>query len=243
MFGTTKQRGAVLAAVVLLAAAVGSVAAVNGTTIQAEPAEPGATATHTVYYNVSDTLNGTNLSNVTIDYTAALGIDVSDVSLQTFGVDVDSNFDAPAVNQNLTGVTTVDANTSTKLVTLEVNQTARRVALSPEDEIVIQISGVGNPTEAGSWSLSASATGTTMMNNSTQVVESPGTGMVLNIGLNNSDNTTTTAGMNETTTGMNGGNGTTNATQTDNGNGQPGFTFAVAALALLAAALVAVRRQ
>jgi PGF-CTERM protein len=139
-----------ISAVVLASAFTGSAAAASNASIDASPAAPGETATHTTTITVGNTSTG-SLNGYRVNYQDT-GADVSNVGVEdvvAVGIDRDDDADGTTtdvnVSDDLSGVSS-----SNNGGTLSVSF-GGSYSLNEGDEIVVVYENVTNPGEAGTY--------------------------------------------------------------------------------------------
>jgi hypothetical protein len=139
----------VASSVIAAAAFVGGVAAAEDASVTAEPADPGATAAHTVTVTVGEASAGT-WSGLAVNYTGS-GTDASNVtrdSLQRIGIDEGDDQSGDALHREVgMGVESVTTSEDGAVLTVELDGSA---SIDAGDELVLVYDDVTNPM-AGEW--------------------------------------------------------------------------------------------
>lgn len=235
MTGKPITRGVILASLVVLAAVAGT--AMGAWNAQVSPSDDTAGAedvTYTFTVNVGDDLDGTNVNGSAIElytgYTPLNAETISAEDIELLAIDrrgdlEGTNFNA-LITRAIESVELIEPNRGI-LINLNVSQSGvpddgvpplaeSNLDLNENDELILQISGITNPA-AGDYPMKID-------------IHSGATGGEAEFTLSIEEEQTTT-----TTTTM-------EPTTTESGDGGPGFTLVIALVALLATALVAVRR-
>ncbi len=229
--------------------------------IVVEPSAANASANHTVSAVVMGENATGNLTEVTVNYgesNASFGLVLSSLFSVTAG-DTDATANATAATYGPNG----------QNLTIGFDES---IEVSEGDQIMMTYGGVTNPPEAGNYTVGVAVNNGSFANTTLDVAEAnesmmttTGTSETETTGTETTEgDTTETTGMNGTTQGTDetteggattaGNDGTTGGdggeTATDGGGGEqtteaggPGFTLIAGVVALLAAALVAARRD
>lgn len=210
---------ALVAALAMITTAGAAVAAQDGS-LDASPATPGETSTHTATVTVGDDATG-SLNGFAVDYSNASGADVSDVGtgdVAKIGIDRDDDQSGDTVDTTVgDDLDAVQTSNDGRTVTFDLGGSYQ---LQSGDEVVVVFEDVRNP-DAGEYDVGLDVN-----------PQSSGgeTSATLSVG------------------SMDGGDGddSTTAMDGDDGGssdgGSPGFGVGVALVAVTAAALLALRR-
>lgn len=216
MTGKPTTRGVLLAAIVVLAAFSGTaMGAWNGLAV-AEDNSPGASTTYTFGATVTNTTT-TGAFVVNFQYAGIETGDIGPEDIERLGIDVNGDFPPGNLNENL--LTNVDGDVIVSVQsqnsgrTLYINLSSD-VTLETGSEMVLVLSNMTNPEEAGEYPILLDA-----------APGQQGGDAVATLSIEEEQTTTTTT-----------------TTTTTSGDGGPGFTLALAGFAFLAAALIALRR-
>lgn len=236
MTGKPITRGVLLAALVVLAAATGTAMGAWNGQVMASDNTPGAEdVTYTFIATVGNDLDGVQLHNdsilINFQYADIRTGEITPQDINLVAIDRRGDFEGTQFNILLTPIVdTVTSENTGRSVAIRLNASvddtatnAGVVAADTEvlenDEVIVQIGNLTNPA-AGDYPI--------RMDLSMKNSGGEATGM-LNI-------------QPEQTTVQNTQTTSTEAPTTTSGEDGPGFTVAIAAIALLAAALIAVRR-
>lgn len=217
-----------MAALVALTALTGGAAAASNGSLTAEPGGPGATATHTATVTVGSSSAG-SWNGLQVDYTTGeTSADVSDVGTEdivTIGIDRDDDAEGATIDTNVTDdVDQIKSSNDGKTLTVDLGGS---YDVSEGDELVVVYEDAVNPDATGDFDVGIDVN---PQSSGGQVTAS----LAVSTG---SGDDTTTAG--DTTTD-DGGDDTTDDSES---GGTPGFTVGVGLVAVLGAALVALRRR
>lgn len=142
---------ALLALTVIGGTATVATAASAGS-ITAEPADPGATSTHTVTVTAGSATAG-SLNGIAIDYGNA-GADVSNVgqaNIKKIGIDRGDDESGTTIDVNVSDdVSDVKITNEGTLLTVKLGGS---YSLNASDEVVVVYSGVTNPSSSGSYTV------------------------------------------------------------------------------------------
>ena len=222
-------RTLILVTLVAVGAVAGSAAAASDASIDASPATPGESATHTVTLTVGSSATG-SLNGFSVDYSDT-GTDISNVGVEnvlTVGIDRDDDSSGDTIDEDVSD-DMESAQGSNNGETLTV-QFGGSYELSEGDEIVVVFENVQNP-EAGDHSV-------------TLDINPQSSGGEAETSLSIGDSS---SGATATDTDSSGDNEMDSTDGDGSGDGSnvsgPGFGAGLTVLALLGAAFVAVRRR
>lgn len=237
MTGKPITRGVILAALVVLAAVSGTAMGAWNAQVDASDDTAGAQdVTYTFTVNVGDELDGANINGSAIElYTGYTPLSADSITMEDIELlAIDRRGDLSGTNFNalitraVESIEVIDPNRGI-LINLNVSQSGvpddgvpplaeSNLDLNENDELILQISGITNP-EAGDYPMKIDLSSA-----------DPGGEAEFTLSIEEEQTTTTTTTEEET------------STTTESGDGGPGFTLVIALVALLATALVAVRR-
>jgi len=256
----TTIRTLILVTLVGVGAFAGTTVATSHASISASPATPGETSTHTAMLTVQAESAG-SLDGFALDYSDA-DVNVDNVSAENVTVGIDRAGDSEG--------TEVDEDISADLTSVEASEDGMlnltlggSYELSEGDQIIVQVEGVQNP-EAGEYTIgmdinpgssggeaeamlnvSESGDGSSTANETeTEMGDTTETETETEMGDTTETETETDGGAvedTETELGETEGTGTLGEDETITEG--PGFGVVAAALAMLVAVVVAVRRQ
>lgn len=237
MTGNTITRGVALAALVMLAAVAGTaMGAWNGQVTTSDDTPGAEDVTYTIYATAGDDMDEVNLHNdsivINFQYTPLTTGEIGPEDIELLAVDNQGDLPGTQFNDLLTAavedagpIDEGDVGAATQLE-ISVNNTitsANEAAigdtattLDENDEVIIQLSNITNP-EAGEYPMLVDLSSSTA-----------GGEAEMSLSIEEEQQTTMP--------------NTTAATTTESGDGGPGFTVVLGVIAVLAAALVAVRR-
>lgn len=237
MTGKPITRGVLLAALVVLAAVTGTAMGAWNGEVTAEDNSPGAETTYTFIATVGDGFDGHQMHNdsivINFQYADIRTDEITAEDIETVAIDRRGDFQGARFNVLLTPiveeVTSENTGRSVAIhLDASVDDTATNVGLVPSetelnenDEVVVQIGNLTNP-EAGEYPINIDI--------SQKQTGGEVTGFLQ---IEEEQQMTTEDPRLHTHTSV---------AETTSGDDGPGFTVAIAALALLAAALIAVRR-
>jgi hypothetical protein len=226
---------ALVALAVVTGATAGVASAATDGSLVPDPTGPDETSTHFVTATAgADTAGSWN--GFEVDYSES-GADASNVGAEdvtTVGIDRGDDADGDTIDVNVSDdLSSVGASGNGEVLTIGFGGS---YDLDEGDEVVVVYEGVQHPEEAGSYVTPLD------INPQSSGGETTAT---LTVGSGTSDDTPTTAGDEQTPESTtDGSDGTTAADTTDGGSTggtSPGFGFAVAAVAIAGAALLASR--
>ncbi|MFC7166363.1 PGF-CTERM sorting domain-containing protein [Halospeciosus flavus] len=240
---SSRLLAALLALTVFGGAFAGVAAAASAGSITAQPAEPGATSTHTVTEMAGSTIGGSFWTGYQVDYQGT-GADVSNVNQSdVVKIGIDRNDDEAG--------STIDVNVEDDLQDVKSSNNGKTLtfslggsyALNQSDEVVVVYEDVQNPSEAGEYNVTLDIN---HQSSGSQVTATLAIGQASDTTTTTTttseDTTTTTTESEETTTESEQTTTTAAEETTTTEGGSPGFGVAVALVALVGAALVAVRK-
>lgn len=236
---SSRLLAALLALTVFGGAFAGVAAAASAGSITAQPADPGATATHTVTETAGSTIGGSSWTGYQVNYQGT-GADVSNVNKSdVVKIGIDRNDDEAG--------TAVDVSVKDDLNDIKVSNNGQTLtfdlggsyALNKSDEVVVVYEDVKNPSEAGEYNVTLDIN---HQSSGSQVTAALAIGQTTDQQTTTTTTTEDTSGSEDTTTTTtekSGGSGG----EKQSGGSSPGFGVAAALVAVVGAALVAARRS
>ncbi|MFC3478847.1 PGF-CTERM sorting domain-containing protein [Halobacterium litoreum] len=232
---------ALVALTVVGAGAFGAATAASNGSLLASPDAAGETSTHTVTVTVGNASAG-SWNGLTVDYSAsdADASEVGSADVETVGIDRDADANDDAIDVNVSDdLSSVQTSNNGETLTVKFGGSYE---LNAGDEVVVTYSGVQNPEEAGEYTVPLDLNPQSSGGDAQavySVTSADGDGGTQTTSDGGDSDTTTDSDESDSTTESAGGDG-------DDGSGEsggsvPGFGVAVALIALVGAALLAVR--